>query len=329
MRVALVGATGLVGTHMLQVLEEFKFPVSELILAASEKSIGKKVVFCKQEYACKSVAEAIEECPQIAIFSAGGSTSKKYAELFASKGTYVIDNSSYWRMYDYIPLIVPEVNGHILEKHQHIIANPNCSTIQLMVVLNPIKKHFGLRKIIISTYQSVTGTGVKAVKQLFDERNKQEVTKVYPHQIDLNCLPHGGDFEPNGYTSEEMKLVNESHKILNDTAIEIEATVVRVPVTGGHSESVFIECEKEVRSDDIKNLLSQQKGVIVYDNPLYNEYPMPLMAEGKNDVFVGRIRQSLFNKKAVNLWIVADNLRKGAATNAVQIAQLLVENKFV
>lgn len=329
MKIAVVGATGLVGSVILQVLEEFKFPVTELIPVASEKSIGKKVVFCKQEYAVKSVAEAIEACPQIAIFSAGSSTSKKYAELFASKGTYVIDNSSYWRMYDNIPLIVPEVNGHILEKQHHIIANPNCSTIQLVVVLSPLHQLFKLKKMVISTYQSVTGTGVNAVKQLFNERNKIEGPKVYPYQIDLNCFPHGGDFTENDYTTEEIKLVNETHKILNDNSIEVEATVVRVPVTGGHSESVYLEFEKNVTPTDIKKILTEINGIVLKDDPENCIYPMPLFAEGKNEVFVGRIRQSMFNNKAVNLWIVADNLRKGAATNAVQIAQLLLEKKYI
>ncbi len=329
MKVAVVGATGLVGSVMLKVLEEFKFPVSELLPVASEKSVGKSLTFCKQNYPVLSVEEALKAAPQIAIFSAGSNASKKYAPLFAEKGTYVIDNSSCWRMYDNIPLIVPEVNGSILEKHHHIIANPNCSTIQLVAVLSPLKKLFGLKRIVISTYQSVTGTGVKAVKQLFDERNKQATDMVYPYPIDLNCLPHGGDFTENGYTTEEMKLVHETHKILQDKSIEVEATVVRVPVTGGHSESVYAEFDVEVNADMVRNSLQNEKGIVVQDKPAENIYPMPLHAEGKNDVFVGRIRQSLYNKKAVNMWIVADNLRKGAATNAVQIAQLLVEKQFV
>jgi len=329
MKVAVVGATGLVGTVILKVLEELKFPVSELIPVASEKSVGKKVTFCKQEYVVRSIEEAIEACPQIAIFSAGGSTSIRYATLFAEKGTYVIDNSSAWRMNTNVPLIVPEVNAHALKKEHHIIANPNCSTIQLVVVLSPLHKLFGIRRFVISTYQSVTGTGVNAVKQLFNERNKTAGPMVYPYTIDLNCFPHGGDFTENDYTTEEIKLVNETHKILGYDAIEIEATVVRVPVTGGHSESVFIEFEKEVSAEKIKNVLAETKGVILEDDPAHNIYPMPLYAEGKNDVFAGRIRQSLFNKKAVNMWIVADNLRKGAATNAVQIAQLLLEKKII
>lgn len=329
MKVAVVGATGLVGTVILKVLEEFKFPVSELIPVASEKSVGKKVVFCRQEYVVKNVEEAINAAPQIAIFSAGSSTSKKYAELFAEKGTYVIDNSSCWRMYENIPLVVPEVNGHVLEKHHYIIANPNCSTIQLVAVLSPLKKLFGLKSIVISTYQSVTGTGVKAVKQLFDERNKQTADRVYPHPIDLNCLPHGGDFTDNGYTTEEMKLVHETHKILQDNHIEVEATVVRVPVTGGHSESVYAVFDMEVNAGMVREALQNEKGIVVQDKPCEFIYPMPLHADGKNEVFVGRIRQSLYNKKAVNMWIVADNLRKGAATNAVQIAQLLLEKQFV
>jgi len=314
---------------MLKVLEELKFPVSELIAVASEKSLGKKITFCKQEYLVKSVEEAVMQKPDIAIFSAGSTTSKKWAKVFADAGSYVIDNSSAWRMYEDIPLIVPEVNGHILQKHHYIIANPNCSTIQLVVVLNPIKKYFGLKKVVVSTYQSVTGTGVKAVKQLFEERQGHKETKVYPYQIDLNCLPHGGDFEDNAYTSEEMKLVNETHKILNDKNISIEATVVRVPVTGGHSESVYVECENEICADGLRKILFNENGIIVKDNIQNNEYPMPLMCEGRNEVYVGRIRQSLFNNKAVNMWIVADNLRKGAATNAIQIAQLLLDKNFI
>ncbi len=329
MKVAVVGVTGLVGTVILKVLEELKFPVSELIPVASEKSVGKKVVFCRQEYVVKTVEEAINAAPQIAIFSAGSSASKKYAELFAEKGTYVIDNSSCWRMYENIPLVVPEVNGHVLEKHHHIIANPNCSTIQLVVALSPLKKLFGLKRIVISTYQSVTGTGVKAVKQLYDERSKQKADRVYPHPIDLNCLPHGGDFTDNGYTTEEMKLVHETHKILQNNNIEVEATVVRVPVTGGHSESVYAEFDMEVNVGMVREALQYEKGIVVQDKPSEFIYPMPLHADGKNEVFVGRIRQSLYNKKAVNMWIVSDNLRKGAATNAVQIAQLLLEKQFV
>ena len=329
MKVAVVGATGLVGTVILKVLEEFKFPVSELIPVASDKSVGKTVLFCRQEYAVKSVEEAIEAAPQIAIFSAGSAASKKYAGLFAAKGTYVIDNSSCWRMYDDIPLVVPEVNGHVLRNHHHIIANPNCSTIQLVAVLSPLKQLFGLHRIVISTYQSVTGTGVKAVRQLFDERSKKNAEMVYPHPIDLNCLPHGGDFTPNGYTTEEMKLVHETHKILEDNNIEVEATVVRVPVTGGHSESVYAEFDREVNPAMVRDALGNSNGIVVQDVPESFVYPMPLLADGKNEVFVGRIRQSLYNRKAVNMWIVADNLRKGAATNAVQIALLLVEKHFV
>ena len=328
MKVAVVGATGLVGSVILKVLEEFRFPVSELIPVASEKSIGKKVMFRKQELTVLSLNKAVEACPQIAIFSAGSAASKEWAESFAAKGTYVIDNSSAWRMYDNVPLIVPEVNGDILEKHHHIIANPNCSTIQLVVVLAPLHKMFGIKRIVVSTYQSVTGTGVNAVRQLFDERNKIEGKKVYPYSIDLNCIPHGGDFTENDYTLEEIKLVNETHKILNNKTIEVEATVVRVPVTGGHSESVFMEFEKPFNVEQVKKIMSHSEGIIFQDEPARNIYPMPLYAEGKNEVFVGRIRKSMFSDKSLNLWIVADNLRKGAATNAVQIAQLLLRKNF-
>lgn len=329
MKVAVIGATGLVGSVILQVLESLKFPVSELIPAASPASVGKKVLFCKQEYTVCSVEEAIALCPDIAIFSAGGAISKKYAPFFAAAGTYVVDNSSAWRMEKGIPLIVPEVNGHLLEKEHTIIANPNCSTIQLVAVLWPLHKAFGIRRVVISTYQSVTGTGVKAVKQLFDERKGLPVERVYPYQIDMNCFPHGGDFTDNGFTTEEMKLVNETHKIMGTDTIEVEATVVRVPVTGGHSESVFIEFDKEATGENVRTVLETSRGIVVVDDPTQNKYPMPLYTEGCDEVFVGRIRQSLFSKKAVNLWIVADNLRKGAATNAVQIAQILVNKKFV
>jgi len=328
MKVAVVGATGLVGSVILQVLEEFKFPVTELIPVATEKSIGKKVVFCTQEYPVVSIKEAVSACPQIAIFSAGSTASKEWAEEFAALGTYVIDNSSAWRMHICVPLIVPEVNGNILEKRHHIIANPNCSTIQLVVALSPLHKMFGVKHLIISTYQSVTGTGAPGIRQLFDERNKIEGKKVYPHPIDLNCFPHGGDFTDNNYTSEEIKLVNETHKILNDYRIGIDATVVRIPVTGGHSESVFVELERPFAIEQVKEILSHSNGIVLQDDISKNIYPMPLWAEGRNEVFVGRIRKSMFSDKALNMWIVADNLRKGAATNAVQIAQLLLEKNF-
>jgi len=330
MRIALVGATGLVGSVMLNVLEKSKLQIAELYAVASEQSIGKTVMFKKVEHTVIGLKEAVEKAPDIAIFSAGGQTSKAWAQKFADKGTFVIDNSSAWRMEKNIPLVVPEINGAILNADSKIIANPNCSTIQLVMALAPLHKAFGIDRLVISTYQSVTGSGAKAVRQMQDERIcRPQVERFYPHPIDLNLIPHGGDFLENGYTSEEEKLENETHKILGDYALRITATVVRVPVFGGHSESVNIEFKKEFELENVRELLANFPGIIVQDDPQNNEYPMPKYAEGKDAVFVGRIRRDFSQPKTLNLWVVSDNLRKGAATNAVQIAEYLVENKLV
>lgn len=326
MRIAVVGCTGLVGTQILNVLEEFNLPISQLIPVASEKSIGKTVQFKEKKLTVVSLQQAIEMNPQIAIFSAGGTTSKQWAPKFAEAGCIVVDNSSAWRMDEHIKLIVPEVNAHLLTKEDRIIANPNCSTIQLVVALAPLHKEFEIKRLVISTYQSVTGTGVKAVEQLENERKNIKGEMVYPHPIDLNCLPHGGDFDKDGYTSEETKLVDETRKILDAPHINTTATVVRVPVLGGHSEAVNIEFENEFELSRIRSILENAPSVVVQDNPEENLYPMPLTSRGKNEVFVGRIRRDLSQPKSLNLWIVADNLRKGAATNAVQIVEYLYKN---
>ncbi|MCQ2270005.1 MAG: aspartate-semialdehyde dehydrogenase [Bacteroidales bacterium] len=329
MKIALVGATGLVGSVMLKVLEERGFGSNELIAAASSKSVGKKLTFAGREITVISVEQAIAEKPDIAIFSAGSGASLQYAPQFAAQGTYVVDNSSAWRYEKHIPLIVPEINGDVITADDHIIANPNCSTIQMVLALAPLHNQFKINRLVISTYQSVSGTGVKALNQLFKEREGQDCEKAYPYRIDLNLLPHGGTFEDNGYTTEEMKLVKETRKILRDDSIRITATVVRVPVTGGHSEAVNIEFEKDYELSDIYRLLNEMPGIKVIDNPANNEYPMPYFAKDKDEVFVGRIRRDESQEKALNIWVVADNLRKGAATNAVQIAQLLCQKGFV
>ncbi len=329
MKVAVVGATGLVGRTMLKVLEERSYPVDELIPVASERSAGRMVSFRNREIPVVKMEEALDKKPDIALFSAGGSVSKEYAPEFAAEGTTVIDNSSAWRMDPDIPLIVPEINGDILTKEDRIIANPNCSTIQMVMVLAPLHREFRIKRIVVSTYQSVTGTGKAAVNQLENERKGIEGPKVYPHPIDMNCLPHCDVFLDNGYTKEEMKLVNETRKILNDKKMKITATAVRVPVTGGHSESVNVQFNKAFEMEDIYRLLENFPGVSVVDDPARNRYPMPLMAQGYDEVFVGRIRKDFSKKRAVNLWIVADNLRKGAATNAVQIAEYLLTHDLV
>lgn len=321
MKLAIVGATGMVGNIMLKVLAERNFPYTELIVVASEKSVGKSLVCKGKEYQCVSLATAVELRPDIAIFSAGGTTSKEWAPKFAAVGTIVIDNSSAWRMDNEVPLVVPEINFDAIKSENKIIANPNCSTIQMVLALSQLHEKLKIKRLVISTYQSVTGTGVKAVKQMMDERAGNEVEMVYPYQIDLNCLPHAGDFDADAYTSEETKLVNETRKILGDNDIRITATVVRVPVVGGHSMAVNVEFEKGFEMDEIYSLLNTTEGVTIQDNPCKNEYPMPFYSEHKDDVFVGRIRKDLSQDKTINLWIVADNLRKGAATNAVQIAE--------
>jgi aspartate-semialdehyde dehydrogenase len=327
MKIAVVGATGMVGNVMLKVMEEHQFPVSELLLVASERSVGKILTYKGEEHKIIGLQTAVDERPGIAIFSAGGDTSKEWAPKFAANGTVVIDNSSAWRMEK--PLIVPEINGQTLSKEDKIIANPNCSTIQMVLALAPLHWKYGIKRIVVSTYQSVSGTGVKAVEQLNNERNGIKSAMVYPYPIDMNCLPHGGDFDEEGYTTEETKLVNETRKIFNDQNIGITATVVRVPVTGGHSESINVEFNKDFELAEVRRLLGDQSGITLQDNPDVNLYPMPKYAEGKDDVFVGRLRRDNSQPKTLNMWVVADNLRKGAATNAIQIGEYLIKNKLV
>lgn len=329
MKVAVVGATGLVGSEMLNVLTERNFPVTELIPVASERSKGKEVDFKGKKFKVVTPTEAIALKPDVAMFSAGGSISLEYAPLFAEAGITVIDNSSAWRMDPSIKLIVPEVNGHTLTAEDKIIANPNCSTTQMVVVLKPLHDKYKIKRVVVSTYQSVTGTGVKAVQQMNDERAGIEGEKVYPYQIDLNVIPHIDVFQDNGYTKEEMKMIQETNKIMGDDNIRVTATTVRIPVVGGHSESVNIEFENDFDLNELRQALQEQEGVVVIDNPANLEYPMPKDAHGKDEVFVGRIRRDETQANTVNLWIVADNLRKGAATNAVQVAELLVKKSLI
>jgi aspartate-semialdehyde dehydrogenase len=324
-----VGATGLVGSKILQVLEERNFPVTELIPVASQKSIGKAISFKGKQYKVVSYQDAIAAKPSIAIFSAGGSTSLELAPKFAEAGIYVIDNSSAWRMNPNNKLIVPEVNGEVLTKNDYIIANPNCSTIQMVMVLKPLHLKYKIKRVIVSTYQSVTGTGVKAVSQLNNERNNLEGEKAYPYQIDMNIIPQIDVFTENGYTKEEMKMILETKKILQDDSIKVTATCVRIPVMGGHSESVNIEFENDFDLADVKKLLENFEGISVVDDIANLQYPMPLHAHDKDDVFVGRLRRDETQNNTLNCWIVSDNLRKGAATNAVQIAEKLLQEKFV
>jgi len=329
MKVAVVGATGLVGTVMLKVLEERNFPLTELLPVASAKSAGKTIRFKGKDVKILTIDEAIAAKPDIALFSAGGGTSLTEAPRFAEVGTVVIDNSSAWRMDPDKKLVVPEVNAHVLTKQDKIIANPNCSTIQMVVVLEPLHKKYGIKRVVVSTYQSVTGTGVKAVEQLMNERKGISGKMAYPHTIDLNVIPHIDVFLENGYTKEEMKMIVETKKIMGDESIQVTATTVRIPVMGGHSESVNIEFEKDFDVDEVRQLLAQTAGLIVVDDPANLKYPMPKDAHEKDEVFVGRIRRDESQKYTLNLWIVADNLRKGAATNAVQIAEYLVANGLV
>mgnify|MGYP001818945489 CR=1 FL=1 len=329
MKVAVVGATGLVGSVMLDILEERGFPVEELIPAASELSVGKEIMFKGRTWKVRSINDALSEKPDLALFSAGGATSLEWAPKFGEAGTVVIDNSSAWRMDPKVKLVVPEINATELEAADKIIANPNCSTIQMVLALAPLHKKYGVRRVVVSTYQSVTGTGAKAVKQLQAEQNGEQGEKVYPHQIHNNVLPHCDVFLENGYTKEEMKMVNETCKILGDDTIKVTATAVRVPVTGGHSESVNIELQRGFRIEDVKELMSSSPGIRLVDDPLNNVYPMPLDGHGKDDVFVGRIRIDETRPNTFNMWVVSDNLRKGAATNAVQIAEYLLTNKLI
>ncbi len=328
-KVVIVGATGLVGATMLKVLQERKFPVEQLIPVASARSIGKYVEFNSEEVEIVTVKSALAMKPDIALFSAGASTAVEYAQQFAEAGCVVIDNSSAFRMDEDIKLIVPEINGDSLEKSDNIISNPNCSTIQLVMILAPLHAQYGIRRVVVSTYQSVSGTGAKAVLQLKYERHDLEAEMAYPHPIDKNCLPHCDDFTENGYTKEEIKLVNETRKILDDSNLRITATAVRVPVDSAHSESVNIEFSKPFELEEVRSILSGTDGIIVSDDVGANVYPMPLDAEGKDEVFVGRIRRDESNENSLNCWIVADNLRKGAATNAVQIAEKLVEKRLL
>ncbi len=330
MKIAVVGATGLVGTVMLRVLSERNFPITELIPVASEKSVGKEIEFKGKKYTIHSMQDAIAKKPAIALFSAGGSTSLQWAEAFAEVGTYVIDNSSAWRMHPEKKLIVPEINADVLTKSDRVIANPNCSTIQMVLALAPLHQAYGIKRIVVSTYQSVTGTGVKAVQQMDNERNGVIGEMAYKYPIDKNCIPQIDVFMDNGYTKEEMKMVNETKKILRSDAIQVTATCVRIPVMGGHSESVNVEFEKDFTMDEVRHKLSATAGVVLRDDIGNNIYPMPLLdAHDKDEVFVGRLRRDETQPNTLNMWIVADNLRKGAATNAVQIAEYLLKSGLV
>lgn len=330
MKVAVVGATGLVGGVMLKVLEERNFPVTELLPVASEKSLGKEIEFKGKKIKVVSMADALAQKPAIALFSAGGSTSLEWAPKFAEVGTTVIDNSSAWRMDPSKKLVVPEINAHILTKDDKIIANPNCSTIQMVVALNPLHKKYGVKRVVVSTYQSVTGTGVKAVEQLMNERKGVKGEMAYAYPIDLNVLPHIDVFLENGYTKEEMKMVNETKKIMGDNSIRVTATTVRIPVMGGHSESVNVEFANDFDLAEVRSILENADGVIVKDDVKNLQYPMPLLdAHNRDEVFVGRLRRDESQPNTLNMWIVADNLRKGAATNAVQIAEYLMYNKLI
>jgi|TARA_B110000305_G_scaffold122367_1_gene137061 aspartate-semialdehyde dehydrogenase len=326
MKVAVIGATGLVGSVLLSILEERNFPISKLILVASKKSVGKKIFFKSEEHTVVSIENAINLKPQITLFSAGSETSLMWAPKFASIGSVVIDNSSAWRMDTSKKLIVPEINANSLTKKDKIISSPNCSTIQLVMALNPLHTKYGIKRLVVSTYQSITGTGVKAIKQLENEINEIEGEMAYPHKIHKNAIPQCDDFLSNGYTKEEMKLVNETRKILNDYSISITSTAVRIPVLGGHSESVNIEFKKKYELSELIELLSHTKGLKISDDIKKNHYPMPLSSVGLDDVFVGRIRRDESRTNSLNMWIVSDNLRKGAALNTVQIAEHLIEN---
>ena len=329
MKVAVVGATGMVGNVMLKVLAERNFPLTELIPVASERSVGKKVAYQGTDYTVVGLQTAVDMQPDVALFSAGGETSLAWAPKFADAGTTVIDNSSAWRMDPDKKLIVPEINANLLTAEDKIIANPNCSTIQMLVALAPLQRKYGIERLVISTYQSITGTGVSAVQQLENEYAGKKGDMAYPYPIHRNALPHCDVFQDNGYTKEEMKLVKETHKILGDDNIRVTATAIRIPVVGGHSESVNVELKGPSSVEEIRQLLHESAGVVVQDNPETNTYPMPIYAEGKDDVFVGRIRQDFSQDNTFNLWIVSDNLRKGAATNTVQIAEYLIDQNLI
>jgi aspartate-semialdehyde dehydrogenase len=329
MKLAVVGATGLVGQEILSVLEERSFAFDELYLVASAKSIGLSIKFKGKEYKVKGIEEVCKLAPDVAIFSAGGNTSLEWAPKFAEAGTVVIDNSSAWRMDATKKLIVPEINGHVMTIDDRIIANPNCSTIQMVMALAPLHVKYKLKRIVVSTYQSVTGTGKDAVQQMMDERKGIDGPKVYPHPIDMNALPHIDSFLDNGYTKEEMKMVNETRKIFGDQTIGVTSTTVRIPSVGGHSEAVNVEFYEDFNISEVKSILSSTPGVIVQDDPKNNVYPMPINSKGRDEVFVGRIRRDESQPNTLNMWIVADNLRKGAATNAVQIAEFMMEKSLV
>lgn len=329
MKVAVVGATGMVGRVMLKVLEEQNFPVTELLPVASARSIGSSITFKGKDFEVVGMEKAIAQQPAIALFSAGGNTSLEWAPKFAEAGCTVVDNSSAWRMDKTKKLVVPEINANVLTAGDKIIANPNCSTIQMVMALAPLHKKYGIKRLVISTYQSVSGTGKDAVQQMLSERNNEKAEAVYPHPIDMNCLPHCDVFFDNGYTKEEMKLVHETRKILQDDSIAITATAVRVPVKGGHSESINITLKEDFNIEALKSLIAEMQGVVLLDDNAKNIYPMPLFAEGKDEVFVGRIRRDESMENSLNMWVVADNLRKGAATNAVQIANYLVKHNLI
>jgi aspartate-semialdehyde dehydrogenase len=329
MKLAVVGATGLVGQEILKVLEERSFTFDELYLVASAKSVGQSLTFKGKEYKVKGIEETCKLAPDVAIFSAGGSTSLEWAPKFAEQGTIVIDNSSAWRMDATKKLIVPEINGHVITIDDRIIANPNCSTIQMVMALAPLHVKYRLKRVVVSTYQSVTGTGKDAVQQMMDERQGIKGQKVYPHPIDMNALPHIDSFLDNGYTKEEMKMVNETRKILGDNSIGVTSTTVRIPSIGGHSEAVNVEFFEDFNISEVRSILSSTPGVIVQDDPKNNVYPMPINSKGRDEVFVGRIRRDESQPNTLNMWIVADNLRKGAATNAVQIAEFMMERSLV
>ena len=328
MRLAVVGVTGMVGQIMLKVLFERNIKIKEFFPVASKKSIGKKITFGNKKFTIIGLNDAIKLKPDVALFSAGGSVSMEWAPKFSKIGCKVIDNSSAWRMIEHIKLIVPEINASILKPSDTIISNPNCSTIQMLMAIAPIHKIYNIQRVVVSTYQSITGTGMKAVRQLESELNGKIKEMIYPHQIHKNALPHCDMFLENGYTKEEMKLVNETHKIL-DSKINVTATAVRIPVVGGHSESINLTLTKPFDTSDISELLSKTNGIVVQDNPKENHYPMPIKAEGKDDVFVGRIRRDNSQKNSLNLWVVSDNLRKGAATNTIQILEYLIEKNWV